>query len=181
MSAPRLAALALLALALGGCAASPAPSVMPDDLEDFAVRYTAAWCSQQPDRVASYRTTDDRGLTGQSLGGLFAAFALFEAPGLFQRVGIHSPSLWWGEGEAFAMEAGFAEAHTALPAHVLLSVGSEEGPSMLPPIERLGDVLQGRGYGGLTVDAVVFADETHTSVVPAQVSRTLRTLYGRSP
>ncbi|MGB3544957.1 alpha/beta hydrolase [Rubrivirga sp.] len=129
---------------------------------------------------SAYRTTDDRGLTGQSLGGLFAVYALFEAPGLFQRVGIHSPSLWWSDGETFAREAAFAEAHTALPAHVFLSVGSEEGDAMVPPMERLAEGLRSRGHDGLTVDAVVFADETHTSVVPAQVSRTLRVLYGRS-
>lgn len=129
---------------------------------------------------AAYRTTGDRGLTGQSIGGLFAAYALFEAPDLFQRVGIHSPSLWWDDGATFAWEEAFAEAHTALPAHVLLSVGSEEGASMVPPMERLAEALRSRAYDGLTVDAVVFADETHTSVVPAQISRTLRVLYGRS-
>ena len=128
---------------------------------------------------AAYRTTSDRGLAGQSLGGLFAAYALFEAPGLFQRVGIHSPSLWWGEGELLAAEAAFAEAHTALPAHVLVTVGGEEGRSMVPPAERFAEALRSRGYDGLTVEAVVFADETHTSVVPAQVSRTLRSLYAR--
>jgi predicted alpha/beta superfamily hydrolase len=128
---------------------------------------------------ASYRTTDDRGLAGQSLGGLFAAYALFEAPGLFQRVGIHSPSLWWGDGELFEVEAAFAASHTTLPAHVLVTVGSEEGDAMVPPMERLAETLRSRGYEGLTVYDVVFEDETHTSVVPAQVSRTLRVLYPR--
>ena len=46
--------LAALALALGGCAAGSASSAMPDDLQDFAERYTAAWCSQEPARVASF-------------------------------------------------------------------------------------------------------------------------------
>ncbi len=125
----------------------------------------------------AYRTTEDRGISGQSLGGLFAAYALFEAPGLFQRVGINSPSLWWSGSEMFATEAAFARAHTALPAHVFLSVGSEEGRSMVPPMERLTEALRSRGYTGLTVDAAVFEGETHTSVVPAMMSRTLRVLY----
>lgn len=50
--------LAALALALGGCAAGPASSAMPDDLQDFAVRYTAAWCSQEPARVAAFYARD---------------------------------------------------------------------------------------------------------------------------
>ena len=128
---------------------------------------------------ASYRTSGERGLMGQSLGGLFAAYVLFEAPDLFQRVGVHSPSLWWSDGELFDVEAAFAATHSALPAHVLLTVGSEEGNAMVPPMERLAETLRSRGYEGLTVDAVVFEDETHTSVVPAMVSRTLRVLYPR--
>ena len=46
--------LAALALVLGGCAAGPASSALPDDLQAFAARYTAAWCSQEPARVASF-------------------------------------------------------------------------------------------------------------------------------
>ena len=126
---------------------------------------------------AAYRTTADRGLAGHSLGGLFAAYALFEAPGLFQRVGLNSPSLWWDGEWAAGREAAFAAGHDALPAHVFLSVGAREGQMMVPPMEALADTLRGRGYAGLTVDAVVFDDETHTSVVPATVARTLRVLY----
>lgn len=125
----------------------------------------------------AYRTSGDRGLSGHSFGGLFATYVLFEAPDLFQRYGINSPSLWWNDGEMFAAEAAFAGAHAALPAHVFLSVGSEEGNNMVPPLERLAETLRRRGYEGLTVDAVVFQDETHTSVVPAMMARTLRVLY----
>lgn len=125
----------------------------------------------------TYTTSGDRGLSGHSFGGLFATYVLFAAPDLFQRYGINSPSLWWNDGETFAAEAAFAETHEALPAHVFLSVGSEEGRTMVPPLERLGDTLRSRGYEGLTVDAVVFQDETHTSVVPAMMARTLRVLY----
>jgi hypothetical protein len=125
----------------------------------------------------TYRTSPDRGLSGHSFGGLLATYVLFEAPDLFQRYGINSPSLWWHGEEMFETEAAFAETHTALPAHVFLSVGSEEGRSMVQSMERLAEILRSRGYEGLTVDAVVFEDETHTSVVPAMVARTLRVLY----
>ena len=128
---------------------------------------------------AAYRTSDDRGLAGWSLGGLFATHALLESPGLFQRVGLNSPSLWWKEGEMFETEAAFSETHAALPARVFLSVGAREG-GMTLDAERFAEVLRSRGYSGLTVDAVVFQDENHASVVPAMVSRTLRSLYGRT-
>lgn len=125
----------------------------------------------------AYRTSGDRGLSGHSFGGLFAAYVLFEAPGSFRRHGINRPSPWWNEGEIFATEASVAEDHAALPARVFLSVGSEEGGTMVPPFERFAETLRGRGYEGLVVDAVVFQGETHTSVVPAMMARTLRTLY----
>ena len=127
----------------------------------------------------TFRTTADRGLSGHSFGGLFAAYALFEAPSFFQRYGINSPSLWWNGGEAFDMEVTFAADHTDLPARVFLSVGSEEGSAMVPPMKQFAEALQDREYPGLQLETVVFEGETHASVVPAMMSRTLRVLYGR--
>jgi predicted alpha/beta superfamily hydrolase len=68
----------------------------------------------------TYRTSEDRGIAGHSFGGLFAAWVLLEAPDLFRRYGINSPSLWWGGGELFQREADIAARHEALPAHVFL-------------------------------------------------------------
>ena len=52
----RLLALLALAVLLAGCGSSHSPpdaDVNPD-LHDFATRYTAAWSSQDPARVASF-------------------------------------------------------------------------------------------------------------------------------
>ena len=56
----RLLRLAALSTALAGCASSPASSAMPDDLQDFAARYSDAWSSQDPARVASFYADDGR-------------------------------------------------------------------------------------------------------------------------
>jgi hypothetical protein len=40
-------------------------------------------------------------------------------------------------------------------------------------------LLRSRGYQGLVMDTVVFQDETHMSVGPAMIARTLRVLYGK--
>lgn len=129
-----------------------------------------------PHVEGTYRTSRDRGLSGHSFGGLFAAHAMFEAPGLFQRYGINSPSLWWNGGELFEKEAAFATQHTSLSAHVFLSVGSKEG-GMVASMERFAEALRSRSYEGLAVENVVFEGETHGSVVPAMIARTLRVLY----
>ncbi|HEX2189459.1 MAG TPA: alpha/beta hydrolase-fold protein [Longimicrobiaceae bacterium] len=47
---------------------------------------------------AAYRTQPLRVLAGHSLGGLFAAWAFAERPGLFRGVVALDPSLWWEEG-----------------------------------------------------------------------------------
>ncbi len=127
----------------------------------------------------AYRTTGDRGLSGHSLGGLFTAYVLFTAPDLFQRYGINSPSLWWNDSEMFKTESAFAAANKKLPKRVLLTVGANEGASMVPPMAKFASVVGSRGYQGLVMDTVVFQGETHTSVGPAMMSRTLRVLYGK--
>lgn len=127
----------------------------------------------------AYRTTGDRGLAGHSLGGLFTAYALFAAPDLFQRYGINSPSLWWNNSEMFKTESAFAATHTAFPKRVLITVGANEGASMVPPMAKFASVLGSRGYQGLVMDTVVFQGESHTSVGPAMMARTLRVLYGK--
>jgi len=83
---------------------------------------------------STYRTSGDRGLTGHSLGGLFTAYTMFTAPDLFQRFGINSPALWWNGSEMVSMESAFASTHTALSKRVLLTVGANEGASMVPPM-----------------------------------------------
>ena len=126
-----------------------------------------------------YRTNGDRGLTGHSFGGLFTAYALLTAPDLFERYGVNSPSLWWNGDEIFATENAFAATHMALPKRVLLTVGANEGSRMVPPMAKFASVLGSRGYQGLVLDTVVFEGESHTSVGPAMMARTLRVLYGK--
>ena len=125
----------------------------------------------------SYRTTDDRGIMGHSAGGLFAAYALFEAPDLFRRYGILSPSLWWDNSMMFAKEASFSRGRTELPKSVFLSVGGlEDTTIMTRPMQRMVDALRGRGYRGLDLQSHVFAEENHQSVVGASLTRSLRAL-----
>src|SRR5712692_8643324 len=76
-----------------------------------------------------YRTDPSRRiLVGHSYGGLFAAFALFEAPGLFDTLIVGSPTLSYGNRFTFHREEAFAKEHKKLPARVYLYVALlEEG------------------------------------------------------
>jgi predicted alpha/beta superfamily hydrolase len=116
---------------------------------------------------------------GHSLGGLFALYALFEAPGAFQKMIIGSPSLWWDSGVMFQYEKRYSEKYGDLSAEIFLSVGADESVSaeMVENMKAMSDSLHSRGYENLKLDTCIFPDETHMSVIPATWSRGLRWIY----
>jgi len=126
---------------------------------------------------AHYKTNGSRGISGHSLGGLFASYCLLTAPELFNSYGINSPALWWNDKEILTLETAFAKQHTALAANVFVSVGSLEGDMMVGPITAFAQSLISHNYKGLTVKSQIFDNETHVSVSAASSSRTLRVLY----
>ena len=125
---------------------------------------------------ATYRTTGDRSLWGHSLGGLFALYAMFEAPGLFQQYGVSSPSLQFGGGALLARQAARKDADHAPPARVFVSLGSEEHDISMQ-VARLIEQLQKREDENFATESQVFQDETHVSVFPAAFSRGVRFFY----
>lgn len=128
---------------------------------------------------AEYRVDpSDRTLVGDSFGGLFGAYALFNAPDLFNRYLLVSPTTWWDGWTIMKDEEHYAASNDDLPARVFLSVGSDEGAGLTESWERLRDALVGRKYPGLQLTAVKFEGESHMSVIPAAYSRGLRVLFG---
>jgi predicted alpha/beta superfamily hydrolase len=106
-------------------------------------------------------------LVGHSYGGLFGAFALFEAPDLFDTLIIGSPTLTYGNRFIFQREEAFAQEHKQLPAKVFLYVGELEeaiDDTTLTDTLRLAAILQGRQYEGLSLVKHVFLDQNHCEV-----------------
>lgn len=130
---------------------------------------------------AEYNTKPgDRTIVGHSFGGLFALFALFEAPKMFSRYLVSSPSLPWDDRVIFKMESAYAKKSSELPAKVFLSVGSlEDLPEdmMVHHLRELATILRLRKFAGLDITSIVFDDETHDSVTPSAFSKGLRALY----
>jgi hypothetical protein len=58
----------------------------------------------QPLINKTYKTTDQRTIIGQSLGGLLVTQILFEKPELFDNYIIVSPSLWWDNEKLLKFE-----------------------------------------------------------------------------
>lgn len=130
---------------------------------------------------ATYRTDKkNRTLAGWSFGGLFALYALFNEPDLFNRYLILSPSVWWDNKIILAHEEEYAANHARLPARLFFSVGDNEG-AMVPDMKQIVDKVEGRKYQGLHLTKRILADETHATVVANAYSKGIRTLFLSCP
>ncbi|RXG29652.1 alpha/beta hydrolase [Leeuwenhoekiella palythoae] len=79
------------------------PSQNSLDQEEFTTSGKSAHFIQfleeelQPFIAANFKTSEEKTLIGQSLGGLLATEILFKKPELFDKYIIVSPSLWWDD------------------------------------------------------------------------------------
>jgi hypothetical protein len=128
----------------------------------------------------------DRGYWGDSLGGLFGLYVLFNEPDTFGRYIIGSPSMWW-ENEAILGDAErYIARHDELRARVFMAVGGLEEAAdeaaafrMVTNVGRLARMLHEADLQGLELSTHVFADETHVTVYPLNYFRGIQMVYGR--
>ena len=127
-----------------------------------------------------YKINQERGIAGHSLGGLFAAFCLVNSDGYFTRFGLNSPSLWW-ENEKFLKEAvqNFKTIKTweIPPSKVFISVGGKESAREIPTMVSFSQHLQDANYENIELNWQIFEHESHLTVMPSSMSRTLTVLY----
>ena len=139
----------------------------------------------------------DSTILGSSFGGLFATYALFNAPDTFQRYVIISPGLNWDDAMMAQQEADYAREHDDLPARVFLAAGSREeeqraasaqnGDSALRELELsykmveraqgLAETLRGRNYPNLQVYWKLIEGENHVTVAGPGMTNGLRAVF----
>ena len=117
----------------------------------------------------------ERGLFGYSFGGLFAAWVLKKEPLLFNKWGMGSPSLWYGESFLLKDKELLDNIKNARNISVITTYGSLEHKS----IKSSTDVFYGylKTNGTIRKSKVVFAGETHVSAYAATCSRVLTFFY----
>lgn len=124
-----------------------------------------------------------RTLVGHSYGGLFAVHAWIQAPHLFERYVVVSPSLWYADGEMLdRVEQACSGSAIAQAQWLYLAVGEHEdqpenGRAMVADLRTLGALLEHCDSRKTSVELRVFLDETHASVFPAALSSGLRALF----
>lgn len=157
------------------------PHNLPEGIEPGGAKAFGEFLKQQvmPLIAETYPVdSSDQTLVGHSLGGLFALNLLLTEPTLFQRYVIGSPSAWWDERFIFALEENFSSENSDLNARVFMSVGGrEDSPQMRTTIRDLNLQLRQRDYAGLVLDYYEFPSETHFSVIPAVLSRGLKSVF----
>lgn len=125
--------------------------------------------------------SDDRAISGYSLGGLFVLYALFSQPRLFRRYAAGSPSVNWDGQFLVKFEAEYAARHRALPARLFISVGSlEENASALEStnsIKSVEAILRARNYEGFHHEFLVLDGETHLSGVAPALVRGVKSMF----
>jgi predicted alpha/beta superfamily hydrolase len=99
-----------------------------------------------------YRTTDVRLLSGHSLGGMFAAYAVAERPDVFDAVFAFSPSFWVGDGADADRLIDLATSG-GTEATVYLNMGDERGP-MRTHFDRLAAALDAAETPNWTTEVV---------------------------
>lgn len=126
---------------------------------------------------------NQRTLSGQSLGGSFGAWVLFERPDIFANYILTSPSLWFKNRLIFDLEAAYAEKEDDLDATVYFAVGGREtmGDGMTHPmvsqLVEFTDLLRSRCYPNLRLKTEIIPDAIHETTFPQGFMRGTQWLF----
>lgn len=93
-----------------------------------------------------YRTragVSDTGLGGSSLGGLVTTYLGLRHPGVFGKLAVISPSVWW-DGRRILRDVAALKSRTG--ARIWLDMGTEEGPRAINDARLLRDALLAKGW-----------------------------------
>jgi uncharacterized protein len=122
-----------------------------------------------------YRTDPSyRVLGGSSLGGLFALYALFTKPTLFQAYIAPSPAAVWANNWLFNYEEEFFKSGKPLPARLFMTGAAEEWPEFLRGIQRFHEQLNNRSYDGFQYEWRLIEGERHAGTKAESYNRGIR-------
>jgi predicted alpha/beta superfamily hydrolase len=130
----------------------------------------------QPFIEKNYRTSSQKILIGQSLGGLVATEILFKKPALFNNYIIVSPSLWWDAQSLLKTKPALHKA--AQNTIVFLAVG-KEGEVMERDAKQLSEII--RASRNLKGIFHYMPDEDHATILHHAVYDAFKQLYKPQP
>lgn len=137
----------------------------------------------QPYIKAKYKTTDDRTIIGQSLGGLLATEILFTKPQLFNKYIIISPSLWWRDGYLLNSQPSILNRDYTTSTSIYIGVGKEgsidgsKNHIMENDAKLLAEKIRKSQSSNIKVYFDYLPEENHATVTHQAVFNAFRLLY----
>ncbi len=119
---------------------------------------------------------DDRTLMGSSLGGLFTVYAMFKAPGLFNRFVLTSPVVPWDNEILYSYEKKYAAEHRSLHARVFMGIGQYEYPA---DFKKFVKTIESRHYEGLSLESKILQGVGHSGTKSLGFSWGLQYVFQR--
>ncbi|WP_411768140.1 alpha/beta hydrolase [Winogradskyella sp. A3E31] len=112
----------------------------------------------------TYRTKTSSASTtifGSSLGGLMSFYAVIKYPHIFGKAGVFSPAFWINP-EIYEL----VESNNIQPtSKFFFLVGTEEGESMVPDMEKMITLLKSKGLGSDRVQSKVIEGGKHNEAL----------------
>ena len=118
-------------------------------------------------------------LMGNSFGGLFTHFAMFQdrASNPFDQFISVGCSYWFDSGVIFEYEQKYAKTHTDLPVKFFNAMGTLEGGVSLASFEEMNERLENRGYSGFESEATLINKHGHSGAAMVGFKKGLRYVF----
>jgi hypothetical protein len=122
-----------------------------------------------------------RGIAGHSLGSLLVLHAAFSEPRFFTHFLASAPSIWWDDRSILRLARERWERNPTLPAHLYVSVGADDTPSMTGDLTLLEQQLAAKPFRRLRVTSQRFPGRNHYDVMPDAFRAGLAALFPIEP
>jgi uncharacterized protein len=129
----------------------------------------------KPAIAARYRITEESGIIGESLAGLFVIETLLVEPTLFDAYIAADPSVWWSRGRIVGSAPARFAAWTEKPKALFVATG--DLPEMIDGVTALMAAIGAAKPAGLTATYVPMPGEHHGSIFPFAALRGIRALF----
>jgi len=126
----------------------------------------------------NYRTNNFKIISGHSLGGLLAIYALQSRPELFHAHFAFSPSLWWHNEIIFKDTEDFLANTTELNSYLYINMGNEAG-NMLSTFEQYTRLLTKHTPKGFSYHSDLVEQENHNTTALIGQTQAYRNLYNK--
>lgn len=127
-----------------------------------------------PEVHRRYRASEETGIIGESLAGLFIVETFFLEPELFDTYIALSPSLWWNNEELTRKARVRLSVRPDLQETLYLSSASDD---IIPPIEGLAEILRKNAPAGLRWQYKPRTDLQHATIYRGSSPEVLRELF----